>query len=479
MTKFRIASALAVTSLVLAACSGGSQSALPSATLSNNVRTPASNGVGNGVQAPVASPTSLKFTALGSANAQTFTVTVQFAGDLIAASSNSGVATVGPSSVSPTVTPNGGGTKSGTFTVTPTGAGTATITVTDKKGGTTTVSVTVTLAAKHLFTASQAGADRSFSVFDPLASGNVAPLYTISSATSAVVSNPAEIRTGPDGNIWELNGGINGVFVFAADAQGASTPIAQIWGSSTLLQGGMAMTFDGAGKIYVLSQGMGQRPTVLEYAAGSNGDVAPLGIVPGAASNGAVGPDQFFAPTDIAALADGTLYVSNNSANYTSFGPQYGDVLAFAPGANGASAAPEATITGAEVGNPVGVDVDANGRIYVLTNDNYDYAIGQNSWSMPPNDINPRIVVYAAGASGNAAPIAVISGSATQLHNPVKMRVDKSGGIYVADESSVYYYAPGSNGNVAPARVISGSNTGFDGSNGGFSGGRGVAVVGL
>lgn len=152
MTKFRIASALAVASFVLAACSGGSQSALPSATLSNNVRTPASNGVGNGVQAPVASPASLKFTALGSANAQTFIVTVQFAGDLTAVSSNTDVATVGPSSVSPTVTPNGGGTTSATFTVTPTGAGTATITVTDKKGAATTVKVAVSSVVSYVDT---------------------------------------------------------------------------------------------------------------------------------------------------------------------------------------------------------------------------------------------------------------------------------------------------------------------------------------
>jgi hypothetical protein len=137
MAQFRIASALVAASLLLTACSGGSHSMLPPA------RSAASKGVGNGVAAPVANPANLNFTALGSANAQTFTVTVQFDGDLSAVSSDTGVATVTPSTASPTVTPTGGSTKSATFTVTPTGNGTATITVTDKKGGTTTVAVVV------------------------------------------------------------------------------------------------------------------------------------------------------------------------------------------------------------------------------------------------------------------------------------------------------------------------------------------------
>ncbi len=75
----------------------------------------------------------------------------------------------------------------------------------------------------------------------------------------------------------------------------------------------------------------------------------------------------------------------------------------------------------------------------------------------------PSITVYAPGASGNAVPTAVIAGSATGLCDPFALAVDAAGNLYVANHcaNSITVYAPGANGDVAPAAAIVGDNTGL------------------
>ncbi len=75
----------------------------------------------------------------------------------------------------------------------------------------------------------------------------------------------------------------------------------------------------------------------------------------------------------------------------------------------------------------------------------------------------PSITVYAPGASGNAVPTAVIVGSATGLCDPFALAVDAAGTLYVANHcaNSITVYAPGANGDVAPTAAIAGDNTGL------------------
>jgi hypothetical protein len=74
------------------------------------------------------------------------------------------------------------------------------------------------------------------------------------------------------------------------------------------------------------------------------------------------------------------------------------------------------------------------------------------------------ITVYAAGASGNTAPVATIGGASTGLDGPCALALDASGRIYVANRGShaILVFAPGSNGNVAPATTIAGAHTGLN-----------------
>lgn len=76
------------------------------------------------------------------------------------------------------------------------------------------------------------------------------------------------------------------------------------------------------------------------------------------------------------------------------------------------------------------------------------------------------VTVYAEGATGDATPIQDISGSNTGLDFPNDVAVDASGNIYVANggnaySNSVTVYAAGATGNVAPIQDISGSMTGL------------------
>ncbi len=68
------------------------------------------------------------------------------------------------------------------------------------------------------------------------------------------------------------------------------------------------------------------------------------------------------------------------------------------------------------------------------------------------------INVYAAGASGNIAPVRVIAGPATHLSFPVALAFDAAGDLLVAESTSgnaeVDAFAPNASGNVAPLYTL-------------------------
>ena len=69
--------------------------------------------------------------------------------------------------------------------------------------------------------------------------------------------------------------------------------------------------------------------------------------------------------------------------------------------------------------------------------------------------------MFAAGASGNTAPIATISGPDTALNAPAAATVTAAGDIWVANagNNSLTEYGPGANGDAAPIATVSGPAT--------------------
>ena len=182
--------------------------------------------------------------------------------------------------------------------------------------------------------------------------------------------------------------------------------------------------------------------TVAVYPLASNGNVPSL------AGNAAISN-----PGGIGYWA-GRLYVTNVAAN---------SITVYPAGANG-STNPIVTIQGEHTAldSPTAIAFDSSGNIYVA-NAGKDGG-GQDS-----------ITKYAAGSSGDAAPVAEIKGVNTKLYSPSGLTVDSSGNIYVANPGSILYeankkpivlavdtitvYSAGSTGNIAPVRTISGNLT--------------------
>ena len=76
----------------------------------------------------------------------------------------------------------------------------------------------------------------------------------------------------------------------------------------------------------------------------------------------------------------------------------------------------------------------------------------------------PSITVYSIDAEGDAAPLRVIEGPATQFNWPTGLDVDEERGeLYVANDAgdSVLVFRTTDNGNAAPMRVIAGPSTGL------------------
>ncbi len=192
---------------------------------------------------------------------------------------------------------------------------------------------------------------------------------------------------------------------------------------------------DPAGTIYVSDE---DNHSVDVFAAGTNGDVAPIRTIsgPNTGITGAFGPD------DVKVDANGDVYSSNFDAD---------SITEFAPGASG-NATPICTIVGPNTGLDENDDISlaSDGTIYV------------------GNFAGTPVEVFAPGACGNVSPIRTLSGSNTGLGEVDGLGVDAAGNLYVDNTfaGSVEVFAPGATGNVAPSRTISGPLTQL--SNGGF-----------
>lgn len=168
------------------------------------------------------------------------------------------------------------------------------------------------------------------------------------------------------------------------------------------------------------------------FSLTANGNATPSVVVSG--SNTKLNqPDAFTIDRN-----SGKFFVANGA---------YQDrrILIFPKGSNGNVTPKVLGGSNVPVQNTEGLAVDASGRLYVS-----DYTA-------------KAIYVFAAGASGNTAPIRTIAGSATGLVQPSGMGFDSHGHLYVAQghdsTAPIEEFAANANGNVAPIATIGGSHT--------------------
>jgi hypothetical protein len=163
--------------------------------------------------------------------------------------------------------------------------------------------------------------------------------------------------------------------------------------------------------------------SVTVYAAGAQGDAAPIRTITGLA-----GPDGLVVD------AAGDLWVSEAGANR---------LARFAPGA----ARPAVTIAGPATGlnGPRALALDATGDVLVA-----DQFAG-------------TVAIFAPTAAGDAAPVGTIGGPATGLSFPDGVDVDSQGTIYVSNQFAdmITVYPPSARGNAAPEATIGGPVSGL------------------
>jgi hypothetical protein len=214
-------------------------------------------------------------------------------------------------------------------------------------------------------------------------------------------------------------------------------------GQAILMSPGIRIDAPPQHHAYILSQLQFKAPwTVQELPLTPGGHMRVLGgPLPAFCTHGPSG----FTLLSLAISPRGSLYVSGF------FGPHCeAGVEAFAPDAGG-NVRPILRIEGNRtgLGLPVSIAFDRFGRLYV----------GQGGIGIHRSRPG-QIDVFAVGAHGNVAPIAVIMGAKTQIQEGQEtlVAVDQNGAIFAAqpdgNTTEVLKFAPGSNGNVAPLRAI-------------------------
>jgi len=296
-------------------------------------------------------------------------------------------------------------------------------------------------ATGALYVANETG--RSITVYAPGATGNAPPLRTIAGGNTGLTF-PNSIARDRTGRVYVVNAGSSGtspetLTVYADSATGNVAPVRTIPGIDAGRHNTGGMAVDAAGRLYLATHRFGGATigdTIKVFAANASGDAAPLYTIAGTNTGLNV-------PGAIALDAEGRLYVANYESS---------TVTVYAPGASG-NAAPVTTIAGIHTGlnSPEYIALDRFGRLYVL------------NIVIISNQAHYHVTTFRATATGDASPIATLTGGNLDVGVPSGLAVDGTGRLYVAKNgtSTIAIYAPGASGSDAPVDSIAGPGTGL------------------
>jgi len=260
--------------------------------------------------------------------------------------------------------------------------------------------------------------------------GNVAPA-TVIGGSNTLLTLVDGIVTDQNGEIYVVDSDTNMIVGFAPGSAGNVSPNVVIAGPNTGLTAPHSLAIDALGNLYVSNCGTTCNfgptgpPSIEEFSAGSNGNVAPIRVIAGSRAGFGGGIKG------ITLDPDGDVSVSawDSNAALTYDLRRSGDVY------------PKRAIAGSQtqISSPNGIAASRYG-LYV------------------GNAGATTITRYDLMANGNAPPRRV-------LH------VRGVGGIFAAPDDSIYLagrftpeiyqYAPLAKGHAAPLTTISGSNTGL------------------
>jgi hypothetical protein len=181
--------------------------------------------------------------------------------------------------------------------------------------------------------------------------------------------------------------------------------------------------------IYVVQDSVNDT-SVLQFAAASNGDAAPVSTLTLPPSG----------PSSVATDASGSIYVGSAADD---------SISVYSAGSKGADG-PKRKVLGSDqsFSYPYLMAVDSVGSLYV--SDGAPCAC---------------VAVFSNTAEYETAPLRLIKGNLTQINDPLAIAIDGAGNLYVASrglgrsrsEGQIEVFAPDATGNEAPLRVITGS----------------------
>ncbi len=254
-------------------------------------------------------------------------------------------------------------------------------------------------------------------VFPLHANGDVEPVQSIQGPYTGLYG-PLCIALDKDRNIYVSNLYTPSVTVYSAGASGDVVPIRTISGSNTELIAPYGLAADNLGGVYVTNDYY-KFKSVDFFEAGAHGNVFPKRLTKGFKTG-------LQAPTGIALsgeppLAQKEMYVTNNTSN---------SVTTYLAKANG-NVSPIGTLEGSYTGlaGPLGIAVSHSGATAGMT---YVANSGANN-----------VLIFAAGATGNVAPVTTIGGTNTGLYYPSGVALDATASIYVTSGNAVLVFAPG------------------------------------
>jgi hypothetical protein len=278
------------------------------------------------------------------------------------------------------------------------------------------------------------------------------------SPTSTLV-NPADqlgaLAVDTSGQLYvsalDLTTGADEIFVFAAEASGADTPVRTIVIDPNYPIIVNSMTLDAAGRLYVAGWSGGAK--VEMFPAGANGMVTPTTVLTYPFST----VDE---PVEVAVDRSGKIYMSNVSEKNGQVTD--GQILVFAAGAKTGDAPVETISTVAATATTqsrfTGLTVDASGNIFAVEDSFTLDASGSTVTSA-----SAQIVEFAPGATGIATPVKAITSTEAGTVGWNGLQLDAAGNLYTASEvvvvgESVEYsllgFGPSASGSVASGVTI-------------------------
>jgi len=353
---------------------------------------------------------------------------------------------------------SGGGSSSGSQPQIPTAAaGSANAAVTPYEAKSDALQVPQPLsvpASTDLLYVGNTG-NNSITVYHHDIQGNNAPLYVIAGPNTGI-NSPGQLSGDAAGNLYVANGGLNSspsILVFARGANGNVAPIRTLAGPATGMHHVVAMTVDKTtGKIFVVddSAPLGQGANLLRFPPNAGGNEAPF-------ASGAI----YFWGSELASDSTGKNIIEAHipscchawSSGIQTLVKQF---------TNNATLSPIYAIT-AQWDN--GVADDPTTETYLVTTPTGIQRFAEDTTGYGPN--------YGVAASFSPAP----SGTITSDTCGTQLAVGYLRNIYVAHGTqsgcpadAVYVYTHDSSGDAVPLRVLSGPATRLNGPYGIYEG---------